>query len=264
MTCSILPQQEVESDPGAARRECLILEQLPRVRFIARRILGRLPPGLLLDDLVSAGIVGLIEAVDNFDGGRDVKLSTYASHRIHGAILDSLRGIDGSTQIRRKQRRIIDSAAHSLEAALQRYPSEDEVAQRLALPLDRYRELVEWCSVPQVGELDAAPVDAPSFALVNLLADGEERQPEELCAKEELRSILADGIRRMPRTQGLVVSMYYVQNLPLKSIALTLQLHPSRISQLKSQALARLRKILIHRGFGRNSAQERSTGDRAA
>src|SRR5436305_4490456 len=125
-------------------RERLILEHLPQVRLIARRIQERLPENISLEDLVSTGVIGLISAIDNFDPSHNVKLKTYAEYKIRGAILDSLRGLDWAPRQKRRKAKQIEAAIASLEQRLQRAPSEDEIAEEMEVSLEEYHEwLVE-------------------------------------------------------------------------------------------------------------------------
>src|SRR5437660_3004263 len=127
-----------------AERERLILEHLPQVRLIARRIQERLPENISLEDLVSTGIIGLIAAIDNFDPTHNVKLKTYAEYKIRGAILDSLRGLDWAPRQKRRKSKQIEAAVTAAEQRLQRSPTEDDIAQQLGISMDEYHEwLVE-------------------------------------------------------------------------------------------------------------------------
>src|SRR5690348_6004886 len=121
------------------RREELILEHLPQVRLIARRIQERLPESISLDDLISTGVLGLISAIDNFDPAHNVKLKTYAEYKIRGAILDSLRGLDWAPRQKRRKAKQIEAAISTAEQRLQRAPVEEEIAEQLNLPVDEYR-----------------------------------------------------------------------------------------------------------------------------
>src|SRR5438034_7865469 len=137
-------------------RDALILENLPQVHLIARRIHDKLPESVSLDDLVSTGVVGLITAVDHFDPTQNVKLKTYAEHKIRGAILDSLRELDWAPRPKRKKAKQIEAAISSAEQRLHRTPTEDEVARELSLSLDEYHEwLVEVRGV-NIGSLEYA------------------------------------------------------------------------------------------------------------
>src|SRR5690348_3886060 len=125
---------------GDSERERLILEHMPQVRLIARRIQERLPESIALDDLVSTGVIGLIAAIDNYDPSQNVKLKTYAEYKIRGAILDSLRGLDWAPRQKRKRSKQIEAAIALAEQRLHRAPSEDEIAKELGLNLAEYHE----------------------------------------------------------------------------------------------------------------------------
>lgn len=133
---------------GVLHREALVLQHLPQVRLIARRIHDRLPPHIALDDLISAGVVGLIEAIDNFDPSLNVQLKTYAERRIQGAILDSLRGLDWAPRDTRKKVKLIEAAIHQVKQRLGREPTEEEIASELRLPQAEYQQ---WLSGIQIG-----------------------------------------------------------------------------------------------------------------
>src|SRR3982751_3766312 len=134
----------IDEGIGTDERERLILEHLPQVRLIARRIQERLPESVSLDDLISTGIVGLISAIDNFDPSHNVKLKTYAEYKIRGAILDSLRGLDWAPRQKRKRSKQIEAAIAAAEQKVSRTPTEDEVAAELQVSTDEYHEwLVE-------------------------------------------------------------------------------------------------------------------------
>src|SRR5579872_2841945 len=125
-------------------RDRLILEHLPQVRLIARRIQERLPENISLEDLVSTGVLGLISAIDNFDPGHNVKLKTYAEYKIRGAILDSLRGLDWAPRQKRRKAKQIEAAISAVEQRMHRMPTEEEIAQQLQLSIEEYHEwLVE-------------------------------------------------------------------------------------------------------------------------
>ena len=130
----------VKEAAGESERERLILEHLPQVRLIARRIQGRLPDNIALEDLVSAGVIGLISAIDNFDPGHNVKLRTYAEYKIRGAILDSLRGLDWAPRQKRRRAKQIEAAIAAAEQRLKRCPDEEDIAAQLGMPIEEYHE----------------------------------------------------------------------------------------------------------------------------
>lgn len=226
-----------------AERERLILEHLPQVRLIARRIQERLPENISLDDLVSTGVVGLISAIDNFDPTHKVKLKTYAEYKIRGAILDSLRGLDWAPRQKRRKAKQIEAAISSAEQRLKRAPREDEIAAQLGIDLDQYhRWLVEIRGL-NIASLEHAPQEQ-GRDLLHYLPDSDDNLPSTLLEQSELERLVAEGIDQIPEIERTVLSLYYREELTLREIAQVLKLHESRISQLKSQAIMRLRARL--------------------
>jgi RNA polymerase sigma factor FliA len=234
-------------DRAAEERERLILEHLPQVRLIARRIHERLPESVNLDDLISTGTIGLIAAIDRFDPQHNVKLKTYAEYKIRGAILDSLRGLDWAPRQQRKRSKQIESAIASAEQRLHRAPSEEEIARELGLTLAEYHEWLVDIRGVNLGSLEAASPEDESRNLLKYISDDEENWPSRLLERSELQRLLADAIEKMPRTERLVISLYYHEELTLREIAKIVSLHESRVSQLKSQAILRLRSYLEER-----------------
>ena len=221
-------------------REGLILEHLPQVRLIARRIQERLPESISLDDLISTGVLGLISAIDNFDPGHNVKLKTYAEYKIRGAILDSLRGLDWAPRQKRRKSKQIEAAISSAEQHLKRSPTEEEIASELAISLDEYHEWLVEIRGLNVASLEYAGSDQGKD-LLHYLPDTGENLPSILLERSELERLLASSIDRIPEIERTVLSLYFHEELTLREIAQVVNLHESRISQLKSQAILRLR-----------------------
>lgn len=232
---------------SAEAREQLILEHLPQVKLIARRIHERLPVSVSLDDLVSTGVLGLISAIDRYDPSHDVKLKTYAEYKIRGAILDSLRGLDWAPRQQRRRAKMIEAAIAVLEQKLQRTPSEEEIARELDLPVADYQEWLSEVRGLTLGSLENAGGEEEGRDLLRYLADSQEDWPSNLFEKSELVRILAEAIDRMPYIEKTVLSLYYYEEMTLREIAKIVDLHESRISQLKSQAILRLRSYMIKR-----------------
>lgn len=228
-------------------RERLILEHMPQVRLIARRIHERLPDCVSLEDLISTGVVGLISAIDRFDPGHNVKLKTYAEYKIRGAILDSLRGLDWAPRQQRKRSKRIESAIASLEQKLKRTPNEEEIAGELALSMEEYHEWLVDLRAVNLGRLESAPSEEDSRDLLKFISDSEELWPSRIVERNELESLLAEAIDRLPKVERTVLSLYYHEELTLREISTMLKLHESRISQLKTQAVLRLRTYLEKR-----------------
>jgi RNA polymerase sigma factor for flagellar operon FliA len=223
-----------------SERERLILEHLPQVRLIARRIQERLPDNISLDDLVSTGIIGLISAIDNFDPGHNVKLKTYAEYKIRGAILDSLRGLDWAPRQKRRKAKQIEAAIAAAEQRLQRSPTEEEVAVQLGIPIDEYHGWLVEIRGLNIASLECAGYDQGKD-LLHYIADGQDNLPSTLLERSELERLLAKHIDGIPEIERTVLSLYYQEEMTLREIAQIVNLHESRISQLKSQAILRLR-----------------------
>lgn len=225
-------------------RERLILEHLPQVRLIARRIHDRLPESVSLDDLVSTGVIGLISAVDRYDPSLNVKLKTYAEYKIRGAILDSLRGLDWAPRQQRKKAKRIEAAIVSAEHKLQRTPSEEEVAQELGVPMEEYYAWLVEVRAVNLGSLEYSGGDEDGRDLLQYISDDQELWPSRVVERSELQRLIASVIERMPKLERTVISLYFYEELTLREISRIVNLHESRISQLKSQAILRLRSVV--------------------
>jgi len=244
MSTAAYGRQTVAGHEDDLRREALVLEHLPQVRIIAGRIHDRLPDYISLDDLLSTGVIGLLAAIDNFDPSHNVRLRTYAEHRIHGAIMDSLREMDWSSRDTRKRSKKIEAAIHRTKQAVGREPSEEEIAAEIGISVDDYRAwLLEVQSV-EIHRLDAVAADGESFSLLNVISDDEEMWPSKVVERKELERIVAAAIDRMPKNERTVLSLYYYEELTLREIAEVMSMHLSRIGQLKTQAVLRLRSHL--------------------
>lgn len=228
-------------DTSAADREQLILEHLPQVRLIARRIHERLPGNVSLEDLVSAGIVGLISAVDQYNASHNVKLKTYAEHKIRGAILDSLRGLDWAPRQRRKKAKQIEFAISRAEQKLHRIPGEDEIAAEMGLDLEEYHRWLVEVQGLNLGSLEYNSENGEGHGLLEYLSDDQDQWPSRLLERAQLEELLSEAIRKMPPMERTVLGLYYLEELTLREIAQVVDLHESRISHLKSQAILRLR-----------------------
>lgn len=225
-------------------RERLIMDHLPQVRLIARRIHERLPESVNLDDLVSTGIVGLISAIDHFDPGHNVKLKTYAEYKIRGAILDSLRGLDWAPRQQRKRAKQIEAAIAVLEQRLHGSPSEEQIATELKLSVLEYHEWLVDIRGVNLGSLESSSPEEDGRDLLKYISDEEEHWPSNLLERSELERLLGEAIEKMPPVERTVLSLYYHEEMTLREIAKIVDLHESRVSQLKSQAILRLRAYI--------------------
>jgi RNA polymerase sigma factor for flagellar operon FliA len=221
-------------------RERLILQHLPQVRLIARRIQERLPENISLEDLISTGVIGLIAAIDNFDPSHNVKLKTYAEYKIRGAILDSLRGLDWAPRQKRRQAKRIEAAISTAEQRLKRAPDEQEIAEELEISLEEYHERLVEIRGLNIASLEYTTGEHGKD-LLHYLPDADDNLPSKVLEKSELERLLAEGIDGIPKMERTVLGLYYREELTLREIAQVVKLHESRISQLKSQAILRLR-----------------------
>lgn len=233
--------------PALALREDVILEHLPQVRWIATRLHEKLPGNTCLDDLISVGIIGLINAVDNFNPSFNVKLKTYAEHKIRGAILDSVRGMDGIAPHKRKKLKQVQAAMNAVEQRLQRAPLEEEIATELGIGHREYQQWLLELSGISVASLDAPEKEGDSRTLLHYLSDRGENSPARLLERSELNKLIQEGLERMPKNERLVLDLYYRQEQNIREIAPILDLHITRISQIKTQGVLRLRNYIEKR-----------------
>lgn len=244
---SIGKQEGTDSCFSPKEREQLILDHVGQVRLIARRIHDRLPGSVSLDDLISAGTLGLIAAIDRYDPRHEVKLRTYADYKIRGAILDSLRNLDWAPRQQRKRSKLIENAISTLEQQLKRTPKEDEIAAFLNISLDDYYEWLSRVRGLTLGSLENGGTDEDGHDLLNYIVDSGQQSPSHILERVELERILAGAISKMPKIERTVLALYYYEDLTLRDISAIVGLHESRISQLKSQAILRLRSYLRKR-----------------
>ena len=225
-------------------REQLILEHLPQVKWVASRIYDKLGGCVSLEDLISAGIVGLINAIDSFDPRHNVKLKTYAEYKIRGAVLDSIRGLDGIPAHKRKRLKELELAINQVENRLKRTATDEEVAAELKVSLSEYQDSLLELRGVSIGSLDDVPDDHSESRLVKYLPHDDDDQPARIFERAELEKLMADAIDRMPRLEKTILSLYYKDGQNLRDIAEILDIHTTRASQLKSQAILRLRAFM--------------------
>lgn len=225
-------------------RDSLVMQHLPQVRLIARRIHRRLPAHISQDDLISSGVIGLLAAIDSFDGSRNIQLKTYAERRIRGAILDCLRRADWTPRNTRKRSKAIKLAIHRCGQRFGREPLEEEIAAELKITLATYRQ---WLN--DVQRIDLLPLEfvTPDGRRSDLLAVVPDRDENSLTRKverSELEGLLARAIESMPTQAKTILKLYYYEELTLDEISTVVKLHLSRVAQLRVQSLNRLRRRL--------------------
>ena len=250
MTSAHAVYQMISNDAGEfADRDELILQELPQVHFIASRILERLPKQMELGDLIQAGVIGLLDAYRNFDHTRNAQFKTFARFRIRGAILDSLRELDwGSRAVRRKGRDLSD-ATQKLQGILHRDPTDEELAAELRIELEELQDVkMELNGLYLVGQEAQSSFDGEgTHDLINSAPSNWEN-PFELYAKAEERGKLVAAIADLTEREQLILSLYYREELTMKEVAEVVGIAVSRVSQIHSAVLIKLRRVLTKTG----------------
>jgi len=230
----------------ATQKDDLIREYAPLIKFIAQKIAVRLPSNIELDDLISAGVIGLMDAIEKYDSSRDNKFKTYAEFRIRGAILDELRAQDWVPRSIRDKAKLLDKTMVQLEADLGRAATDEEIAKSLNINLDEFYDLVN-----QVRPVSLLPIDqAQTFSntdkksIMDILEGSRTNNPFNQLNVKSIKEVVAHAIEELPERQRLVLSLYYYEDLNLKEIGQVLRVTESRVSQLHAQAVTRLRAKL--------------------
>jgi RNA polymerase sigma factor FliA len=229
---------------SSIERDLLLMEHLPTVRYLARRIHERLPQHVELDDLVSAGVVGLIDAFSKFDHTKKVQFKSYAQFRIRGAILDSLRTLDWSPRELRRKGRAVEEAIRSVTQRMGRAPSEQEIAKEMEVTLGEYQLLLGDLKGLEIGSLHMERSEDSGDEELVYIPGSPEDDPLFRCLKGEMKQRLTDAIDELPEKERMVLTLYYYEELTMKEIGLTLGVVESRVSQIHSSAVLRLRTAL--------------------
>jgi len=251
---------------STTERDLLLMEHLPTVRYLARRIHERLPQHVELDDLVSAGIVGLIDAFSKFDHTKKVQFKSYAQFRIRGAILDSLRTLDWSPRELRRKGRAVEEAIRSVTQRAGRAPSEQEIAKEMDLTLAEYQLLLGDLKGLEIGSLHIERSEDSGEEELAYIPGSPEDDPLFRCLRGEMKQRLADAIDELPEKERMVLTLYYYEELTMKEIGLTLGVVESRVSQIHSSAVLRLRTALasLHGPASTETRKPRSSKRQAA
>jgi RNA polymerase sigma factor for flagellar operon FliA len=239
-----LPADPIPPAIQGSERDRLLLEHLPTVRYLARRIHERLPQHVELDDLVAAGVVGLIDAFNKFDQNKKVQFKSYAQFRIRGAILDSLRILDWSPRELRRKGRAVQEAIASLTQTHHRAPSEPEIAAELNIDLNAYQQLLGDLKGLEIGSLHLERTEDSGEEELAYVAGSPDDSPLFRCLQGEMKQCLIDAIEDLPEKERIVLTLYYYEELTMKEIGLTLGVVESRVSQIHSSAVLRLRSSL--------------------
>ena len=235
--------EEFFKNPSAELREQIIIEYAPLVKIVAGRLSMYLGYNVEYDDLVGYGIFGLIDAIDKFDINKEVKFETYASLRIRGSILDQIRKMDWIPRTVRQKQKKIDEAIRKIETETGRNAQDKEIARELGVSEE---ELTSWQSQLKVTNLVSLNeyVDQGLEPVMDARGNSHFAQPEDAIAEEELKKVLTQSLEVLTEKERKVITLYYYENLTLKEISNILEVSESRISQLHTKALTKMKKIM--------------------
>jgi RNA polymerase sigma factor for flagellar operon FliA len=237
-----------KNDGNDKAREQLVVAYSPLVKYVAGRMSSGLPAHVEEADLISYGLLGLINAIERFDLTREIKFETYAITRIKGAIIDELRALDWVPRSVRARAREIEKAHAKLEHQLHRTPTDDEMARELKISTTEFQDALVKISTSTVVALDelwaVSDSSGDAVSLLDTLQDPDAPDPEQLLAQSEVKDRLADAIAALPEREKLVIALYYYENLTLREIGEVLGVTESRISQLHTKAVLRLKSRL--------------------
>jgi RNA polymerase sigma factor FliA len=238
--------KEEPSKLTAAEKSSLIEEYAPLIRFVAQKIAVRLPSNIELDDLISSGVIGLMDAIEKYDPTRDNKFKTYAEFRVRGAILDELRAQDWVPRSVRDKAKLVDRTTVELEAELGRSATDEELAGRLNMSLEEFYDLLNQVRPVSVLSIDDAATfsNVDKKSILNLLEAAKINSPFNQLSVKSVKDVVTKAIEELPERQRLVLSLYYYEDLNLKEIGKVLRVTESRVSQLHAQAISRLRARL--------------------
>lgn len=239
--------REYKSTGEREIREKLILNYAPLVKYVAGRISANLPQNVEQADLISYGMFGLLDAIEKYDPGRDVKFETYAISRIKGAVIDELRCLDWVPRSVRTRAKELERAYIDLENTLKRIPTDDEVARALGVSVDEYHAIltqVSTTSVLALDELWSSSERDDRVSLIDTIEDTTSPEPASAFEFEEMKELLSQALNRLTEREKTVIALYYYDNLTLKEIGEILGVTESRVSQLHTKAVLRLRAKL--------------------
>ncbi|MBL0927103.1 MAG: FliA/WhiG family RNA polymerase sigma factor [Phycisphaerales bacterium] len=246
-----MPMRDVwllyKDQPGEFLRNYLMEKFLPLVRFNAERIYTRLPDEVDIEDLMSAGVFGLMDAIDAFDLDRGVKFETYCAPRIRGAILDELRSMDWVPRLVRHRTAKVERARQELEMALGRAPTEDEISAKLGFDKEEVKKILKDGKAASIGSLNRQRYQSDGSREVreiDVIQDRSQSDPLSDVQRRDLKDLLTKGLSRAER---LIVVLYYYEEMTMKEIGATLDLSESRVSQMHSSILMRLKAQMQHR-----------------
>ncbi|HEY2856807.1 MAG TPA: FliA/WhiG family RNA polymerase sigma factor [Terracidiphilus sp.] len=236
------------SAAGVSSEDDLVRQELPQVYYIASRIRERLPQQVDLEDLVSAGVIGLLEAYRSFDASRNAQFKTFAKFRIRGAILDSLREVDWGSRLMRRRGREIGEVTNRLEAKFGRKPTDDEVAAEMDVDPEHLRKIkAQLDGLHIVGQQVVVSEDQSEMMdIIESAPSLDDPDAFELCLQGEMKAHLAEAIGKLTEREQLILSLYYREELTMKEIAEVVGIAISRVSQIRQATMVKLKKYLAH------------------
>lgn len=242
------PKSVAVKDSAIARRDRVVMENLPLVKAIALRVHDSLPVHVEVDDLVHAGILGLFDAATKYNPGKNVAFSSYAKHRIKGAILDSLRQLDWASRDMRRRYKQFEQITRELAATLQRNPTEEEIAQKMGIDVARWRQMA--MDLRNLGLISASsrPVEQEDMPAPDFPCSADSL-PDSVCAKRQLRSKLDIAMEVLPERYRKVVTLYYTNEMTMKEIGGLMGINESRVSQIHKLALEKMAHALHEAGI---------------
>lgn len=240
--------KEYKESNDKSARDKLILHYSPLVKYVAGQVGSRLPQSVDVGDLVSYGMIGLMDAIERFDLSRDIKFETYAMSRIKGAMIDELRTLDWIPRSLRYKAKELEKVYYELENELKRMPEDEEVAKALSISVEELQDTLAELSRSSLMALeDLFTTDVERDNRVNvmdILVDPKAQDPAMVFEQAELKEILADALKKLPEREMIIITLYYYDNLTLKEIGEILDITESRVSQLHTKALLRLKTRL--------------------
>jgi RNA polymerase sigma factor for flagellar operon FliA len=241
MNSALQRHHQEQQRPGSVDRETMVQSYLPLVRRVAHRIARNLPASVDVNDLISAGCIGLLSAVERFDPERGLNFGTFAEFRIKGAILDELRARDPVPRRSRHRMHQMENVRRELTGILCRPPNDEEMAQHLGMALGDYHSLAD--SLTPCLEFSLSSFDQGAFEIP--VADGDGRtRPDTVLQRKELRRRLANAIRCLPERLRTIISLYYYARVSYREIALLFEVTESRICQMHNEAVDQIRTFL--------------------
>lgn len=236
---------------GKIDKSGMLTQYAPLVRRLALQLIAKLPASVELDDMIQAGMLGLLDATNRFQDDLGAQFATYASQRIRGAMLDELRANDWLSRSSRQSSRSVAAAVRTLEQELGRAPGEGEIAQELKLPLEEYQQLLQeihGCQLVYYEDFESGGSENTFLDQQSSAHIGKQNGPLDQLLEQGLRYRVIEAIEAMPERERLLLSLYYEQELNLREIGAVLEVSQSRVCQLHSQAISRLRARLHEAG----------------